>query len=230
MAVKAASRSELAECAIAAARNAQALIEDADLLAGSGRRNGRAYALAVLAVEESSKSVSLAVLSSLPDSFLQQAPLRRMLEWHQMKLVGGLLLTVLPFGNMASRLAAMPPAELARTVAALVPAVESDRLKRRGLYVDMEAGGRTREPTEITATEVDGQLAQARQAAASVAGVVLGPGFPTWLADPPPDGAELSWDLVAALAEAKDAARSPEAATDVILQAIKKFRDRRDSA
>ena len=53
-AVKAASRAELADCAVAAARNAQGLLTDAELLAASGR-SGRAYSLAALAVEEAGK-------------------------------------------------------------------------------------------------------------------------------------------------------------------------------
>lgn len=50
-AIKAATRRELAKCAIAAARNAQGLLQDAELLAASGR-TARAYSVSVLAVEE----------------------------------------------------------------------------------------------------------------------------------------------------------------------------------
>ena len=50
-AVKAASRPEVAAFAIAAACNAQGLLQDAELLAGADRP-ARAYSLAALAVEE----------------------------------------------------------------------------------------------------------------------------------------------------------------------------------
>jgi len=49
-AVKAARRAELSACAFAAARNAQGLLHDAEVLAGSGCA-ARAYSLAALAVE-----------------------------------------------------------------------------------------------------------------------------------------------------------------------------------
>jgi AbiV family abortive infection protein len=119
-AVKAATQSELAQCAVALATNAQALVADAELLAAAGC-SGRAYACAVRAVEESGQGMTLATLACLPESFRHQAPLRRMLEWHQMKLARGLLATVLPFGSVGSRIAAMPAGELARTCATSRP-------------------------------------------------------------------------------------------------------------
>ena len=54
-AVTAASSAELIACAVAAARNAQELLYDAEALDGYGSR-ARAYSLAVLAVEESGKA------------------------------------------------------------------------------------------------------------------------------------------------------------------------------
>ncbi len=77
-----------------------------------------------------------------------------MLEWHQLKQADGLLMAVLPYGSqrLGPRLAAMPAAELAQVLSTLgAPAEEADRLKRRGLYVDMDRDGRIREPSEITA-------------------------------------------------------------------------------
>jgi HEPN superfamily AbiV-like protein len=65
-AVKAASRPHLAACAIAAARNAQGLLQDAELLAGSGR-TARAYSLAALAVEECGKAMDLTALAVMPE-------------------------------------------------------------------------------------------------------------------------------------------------------------------
>jgi len=222
-AVKAASRPELAACAIAAAKNSAGLLRDAELLAGAGR-NGRAYSLAALAVEESGKALELATLAVIRESVRARVPLRRLLEWHQLKLAGGLLLAVLPFGSIASRLAQVPAAELAERVDALLaPADEADRLKRRGLYVDLEASG-IREPSEITSSEVASQLRWARQAAASV-GVLSGPKFPAWLANPPADGLDLAEKAVCALAEA-EYARTPQAAFDVIMKALARFRDR----
>jgi AbiV family abortive infection protein len=225
-AVKTASRQELAECAVAAARNAQDLLGDAELLSGVGR-NGPAFSLAVLSIEETGKSMDMSILAALPESFKARAPLRRLLEWHALKLAGGLVLSVLPFGGVASKIAAMGPDEVAQHLSILFgPAEEADRLKRRGVYVDLERGGHISQPSEITEAEVTIQLDLARQAAESVARVILAPGFLAWLADPPPEGLELAEDLVTALTEG-GRTKTPQAATKVIVQAVARFRERR---
>jgi AbiV family abortive infection protein len=160
-AVKGAPGPELAACAIAAARNAQGLLHDAELLAGAGCA-ARAYSLAVLAVEECGKAADLSVLAVMPKRLRAQAPVGRMLEWHQLKLAGGLI-AVVPFGSVASRLAVMPTVELVQTLSILdAPAEEADRLKRRGFYVDMDRSGRICEPSGITESEVTSQLGRAR--------------------------------------------------------------------
>ncbi len=224
-AVKAASRTELSACACAAARNAQGLLHDAEVLARSGSA-ARAYSLAALAVEESGKAAGLTALAALPKSLRAQAPVGRLLEWHQLKQVGGLLAAVVTFGapGVAPKLAAMPAAEVTQILASLdVPAEETDRLKRRGLYVDMHRDGRIREPSEITDAEVASQLARARQAAESV-GWLLGAEAQARLANPPAEGIELARALVGVLARAGHA-RTPEAAVDVAVRVVSKFRD-----
>jgi AbiV family abortive infection protein len=221
-AVKAASPPELAACAIAAARNAQGLLHDAELLARE-RRTARAYSVAVLAVEECGKAADLTALAVIPKSLKAQAPVGRMLEWHQMKLVGGLLLAVLPFGSVASRVAVMPTDELERRLRILdAPADKADRLKRRGFYVDLDRSGRIREPSEVTEAEVASQLGQARQAVASV-GALLAPDAQTRIANPPADGVELAQELVSAVSAA-GYSRTPKAAADAMLIAVGKFR------
>jgi AbiV family abortive infection protein len=224
-AVKAASRPELRACAIAAARNAHGLLQDAELLASSGRA-ARAYSLAALAVEECGKAMALGALSAVPEKVRAQAPLGRMLEWHQLKLVGGLLMAMVPLGDVAVRLAAMPDAELARILSSLdAPADEADRLKRRGFYVDMDRNRRIREPSEITEPDVTDKLWRARQATAS-ASVLLDPQAQARLANLPAEGAELAQELVSAL-NAAGYARTPKAAADVIVRAVHKFRARK---
>ena len=145
-AVKAMTQPELAGCAIAAARNAQGLLDDAELLAGAGRR-GRAYSLAVLAVEECAKAMDLSALAAMPPRLRARAPLGRMLRWHQLKLVGGLMIAILPLGSVWQRVTAMSADELARILSTLnASADEADRLKRRGFYVDIDRSGRLRAP------------------------------------------------------------------------------------
>src|SRR5260370_23539747 len=99
-AVKAAATSELIACTVAAAANAQGLLDDAEVLFAAGP-HARAYSLAALAVEEVGKAASLAALAVMPQKLRAQAPVGRMLGWHQLKVVGGRLIAVVPFGPPA---------------------------------------------------------------------------------------------------------------------------------
>ncbi len=220
-AVKAASRPDLLACVAAAAENTQGLLNDAELLSAAGQ-HARAYSLAVLAVEEFGKATSLMALAAMPKNLRAQAPVRRMLEWHQLKLVGGMLMAVVTFcpPGGAARLAAIPITQLEQILDTTDRfAEDSDRLKLRGFYVDMDRDGRIRRPSEITETEVSAQLGRARQAASSAC---LLRDQTAWLRDPPPEAIELSRALVQALAEAGDI-RSPEAAAAIVLQAVTKL-------
>jgi AbiV family abortive infection protein len=161
--VKAAPTPVLIIGAIAAARNTQGLLYDARVLADAGCVP-RAYSLAALAVEEAGKAASLVLLTVMPEAVRARAPVGRMLGWHQLKQVQGLVIARVPYSlpDVAPWLAAMPAGELAQFLTTLdVLADEADRLKRRGFYVDVGRGGRIREPSEITETEVLSQLARA---------------------------------------------------------------------
>jgi len=224
-AVKAAATPELIRCAVAAAANARDLVGDAEWLS-AGVRNARAYALSALAVEEAGKAVSLAALAVMPESLRAQAPVGRMLEWHQLKLVGGMMIGAMPFGGRAlpAQLAAMAPSHLAAIMGdAQVLADDVDRLKQRGLYADIDRDGQIRIPSEVTEADTATQLARARQAV-SAASLLLDPGIPAELADPPAESVELARALVSAFAEAGHS-RSPEAAAGVVLNAVRKLQD-----
>jgi AbiV family abortive infection protein len=224
-AIKAARRTELFACACAAARNAHGLLHDAEMLARSGS-TARAYSLAALAVEECGKAACLCALSMLPKNLRAQAPVGPLLEWHQLKQVGGLLIAAVTFDvpGVAPKLAAMPATRATQILRSLnVPAEEADRLKRRGLYVDMDRAGQIREPSEITEAEVTSELARARQAADS-AGLMLGPEVQARFANPPAEAIELARALVSVLTQAGHA-RTPEAAVDVMVNAVSKLRD-----
>ncbi len=224
-AVKAASKTELCASAAAAADNAVGLFDDAELLSGAGRY-ARAYSLAVLAVEEFGKAASLVALAAMPENLRAQAPVGRMLEWHQLKQVGGLLIAAVGFSaqdRAAARLAAMPVTQLEQILEETGAfAEDADRLKRRGLYMDLDREGRIRRPSEITEAEVARQLARARQVA-STASLLREPATQAWLAHPPAELIELSRALVRAFAEAGHV-RSPRAAAGVVLQAVCKLR------
>jgi AbiV family abortive infection protein len=229
-AVKAASTPDLVSGAVGAADNAQSLLDDAEYLAADGR-HARAYALAALAVEEAGKAASLTALAVMPASLRARAPVGRMLEWHQLKQVGGLLITAVPFGSptMASQFAAMPPDQVAGVVDdAQVLAQDVDRLKQRGLYADIDRNGRVRLPSEVTEADVAGQLGRA-QLAVSSASVLLVPGTAAWMANPRAEAIELCRALVSAFAEAGPG-RTPEAAADVYLNAAAKLRQQTASS
>jgi AbiV family abortive infection protein len=223
-AVKEAPVRELARGAVAAARNARGLVEDAELLSGAGRQ-ARAYSLAGLAVEEVGKAGSLATLAAMPVKVRARAPLGRMLEWHQMKLVAGQLIAAMPLGvpGVATRFVTMPLSEVAKILDnAQAFAQDVDRLKQRGLYVDVDRSGQVREPSEVTAAEVREQLDRARRAA-SAATALLEPSGPLLLANPGAADVEFSRAVVSAFGKT-GLARSPEAAADVLRNTASKLR------
>lgn len=80
---------------------------------------------------------------------------------------------------------------------------------------------RIREPSEISEAEVTTQFVRARQAAAS-AGMLLDPEVQARIARPPAEAIALCAALARALTLA-GYARTPEAAADVMLDAIRKF-------
>ena len=227
-AVKEAPPLALACGAAAAARNARGLVEDAELLSGAGRL-ARAYSLAGLAVEEVGKADSLVGLAAMPENLRARAPVRRMLQWHQLKLVSGELTAAMPISrpdnppSMATLFVTMPLSEFGGILdQAQAFAEDADRLKQRGLYVDVDRSGQIREPCEVTAAEVRVQLDRARRAALAV-DALLDPSAPLWLAKPDAVGAEVSRAVVSAFGEA-GSARSPQAAADVLRNAVAKLR------
>jgi AbiV family abortive infection protein len=217
-AVKDAPALQLACGAAAAARNARGLAEDAELLAGAGRL-ARAYSLAGLAVEEVGKAGSVAALAAMPEDLRARALVGRMLAWHQLKLVKGMLIASVPLGVPAvgAKLLTTPLSEIATILdSAQAFARDVDRLKQRGLYVDVDRGGLVREPSEVTVAEVREQLDRARRAA-SAAEALLEPGAPAKLADPNVAAVDFSRAVASAFAEG-GYRRSPEAAGAVLLR------------
>ena len=222
--VKAAPKADLVACAVAAAANAQDLLGDAEMLPLAGRR-ARACSLAVLSVEEVGKAASLMALALVPQKQKGQAPIRRMLAWHELKLVGGLLIAMIPPGTAAApKIAGMPAGELAQIMDnTKVLVQDEDRLKLHGLYVDMDGRGHITQPSEVTEADVSDQLARARQAVSS-AKALLDSRAPARLASPPAQAVEFAQALASALAAA-GSARSPEAAADIMVKAVTSLRE-----
>jgi AbiV family abortive infection protein len=223
--VKVASAPTLAACAVGAAANAQGLLDDAELLSAA-RRHARAYALAALAVEEAGKAAALFVLALMSRQLRAQAPLGRLLQWHQLKLVGGMLIAVVPFGSqtIAAQLLAMSPAQVAEILDnAQALAQDLDSLKQRGLYADIDSSGQIRLPSEVAEADVPAQLGRARRAASSAA-VLLDPDVQARIVHPPAEVIELGHALVSAFSEAGNS-RTPEAAAHVVLEAVSKLQE-----
>ena len=224
-AVKEASRRELVACAVAAAQNGRDLLDDAELLSDSDR-HPRAYSLAVLALEEYGKAVGLLTLAVMPENLRAQAPVRRMLECHPIKQVGGLLLAVLPVSEPgpAASLSAMPLTELTRVLeTADAFAQDADRLKLRGLYVDMQRDARIRQPSEITEAEVSDEIGCVRQVALS-ARMLCDSGMVDRLADPPAEAIEVAEVLVGAFSGPEDYC-APDTAAALALKAVSELKD-----
>jgi AbiV family abortive infection protein len=227
-AVKAAPVPVLVGATVAAARNARDLLHDAEVLAEAGR-SARAHTLAALAVEEVGKAGSLATLAAMPENVRAQAPVGRMLEWHQLKLVGGMLIAAVPFAAvpfappvLGTKLATVPVTELAQLLDnARSSAEELDRIKQGGLYVDVDRSGQVREPSELTAARMYEQLGRARQAAWS-ASPLLATAAPPRISRPGPESVEYSRAVVNAFAGAGQS-RTPGAAAEVLLSAISKL-------
>jgi AbiV family abortive infection protein len=222
-AVKEAPARELARASIAAARNARGLVEDAELLSGAGRQ-ARAYSLAGLAVEEVGKAGSLAALAVMPENLRVRAPVGRMLEWHQWKLVAGQLIAAVPVGvpGVAARFVTMPLSEVAEILdRAQAFTQDVDRLKQRGAYVDVDRSGQVREPSEVTAAEVRAQLGRASRTALA-ATALLDASAPLLLANPVAADVEFSRALVSVFGET-GSARNAEAAADVLRNTASKL-------
>lgn len=223
-AVKAASRDELVRCAAGATANARDLLEDAEVLSATGRY-ARAYALAALSVEEVGKAASLIVLAVIPPKLRAGAPLGRMLEWHQLKLVGGMLIAAVPARierPVAAQLVAMPAGQVEAILEnARALAQDQDRLKQRSMYADIDSTG-VRLPFEVTAADVPAQLDRARQAVSS-ASALQDPGMFAFAAEPPSETVEFNRAIVTAVGEA-GSRRTPEAAAALLLKAVTRLR------
>jgi AbiV family abortive infection protein len=197
-AVKVASGPELTAAAAAAAENAADLVDEAELLSVS-RHASRACSLAALAVEEVGKAHGLAALAGMRPNVRAQAPVGRMLGWHAFKQVTGQLVAVVQAGpcSVADSLLELPAAELTALLSGLEePAEEADRLKRAGLYVDINAGGLS-VPGQITGADLRRQLGNARDAVGATM-ALLDPREQACLAHPRPmSWPSLRWQLPA---------------------------------
>jgi AbiV family abortive infection protein len=171
-AVRSADRRALVDFLARVAENARELLDDAELFLGSGRW-ARAYSLAFLASEEWAKAYAVLTLSFMSLDLRAQIPgkeLRRLLEGHQLKAMGAVIMRVFEAARpgVAGRVAGT--ADLASVLnAAAQQAGGANAAKERGLYADLLAGGRFSMPSDVTETEAAEAVEQAREVGASAA-------------------------------------------------------------
>ena len=133
-------------------------------------RAGRgAYSLAVLAAEQRAKAYSVLTLSFMPPEMRAQIPVRDLLEGHQMKMMGALLLLILDGARpgVASKVTALPLADVLRTTVS--QASTANAAKQRGFYADLMADGTFSLPSDVTESDARAAVAQACAVASSAA-------------------------------------------------------------
>jgi AbiV family abortive infection protein len=145
------SRAALVGYVQAIGENARGLLDDAELLLAKGR-HARAYALAVLSVEEFGKATGVIALVLMPAEDRAAMSVRsvgKLLEQHKQKQLGGMLLPAVQWGKpgMSARLAATPADQLAELFDSTTAQAETaDQLKLRGLYADIARDGSISRP------------------------------------------------------------------------------------
>jgi AbiV family abortive infection protein len=201
--------------AAAAARNALDLLSDAELLC-AGQRWARAYALAVLAVEELGKASGVLTLALVPPALRAQVPVRDLLGRHDVKQAAGLVMHLLEFGKpgVAARVENAP--RLSDQLAQLAGEVgESNQAKQRGFYVDL-ISGELKQPSEVTEADARAAMARAWEVAES-AGPLRDPEALAVLADPPPEVLRFAGLTLERYLESADLG-GPEAAAAVAVE------------
>jgi AbiV family abortive infection protein len=217
--VKSTAPDVLASAAAAAERNAADLLDGAELLT-KAHHAGRAVALAALAVEEVGKALSFSALAGMSTSQKAQAPVGRMLEWHALKAVTGDFIAVSHAGppDGAAWLLTMPEGDIAALLRSLGEyADDASRMRRQGLYLDVDRTGITR-PAGISDADAARQLDRAREATAGAA-VLLDPARQALLTHPPVESAALARAAVGALTVG-GLGRTPDDAVAVVAESI----------
>jgi AbiV family abortive infection protein len=172
----------LSALALAAARNSQRLLDDAELLLKHGRRPS-AYSLAVLAFEEAGKAWMSIVTMMVPPDIRPDWPHDDLIATHVDKLMAA--------HGMANMLASAYSGQ--DFMASLVNisenleelAREHNQVKQRGLYVDL-LDGTAWEPARITKGEAQRMVTIVRGLLDN-GGYLTDPGFVAWLADETPE-------------------------------------------
>lgn len=172
----------LGDFALAAARNARRLLEDAELLFKRGR-SPSAYSLAVLAFEEAGKAWLCVVAMMIPGDVRPDWPYRDLIAKHVDKLMAAHVMAHMLASASSGQDMIASLADVGENLEEL--AHEHNQAKQRGLYADLH-DGTLWEPASVTKDEARRMLVIVR-GLLDHGGYLADPGFIAWLASETPE-------------------------------------------
>lgn len=167
----------LGDFALAAARNARRLLEDAELLLKRGR-SPSAYSLAVLAFEEAGKAWMCVIAMMVPDDVRPEWPYGDLIARHVDKLMAAHVMAHMFASASSGQDVIASLAEVGESLEEL--AREHNQAKQRGLYADL-LDGSVWDPASITKDEATRMLGIVR-GLLDHGGHLADPEFIAWLA------------------------------------------------
>ena len=167
----------LGNLALAAARNARRLLDDAELLLIRGR-SPSAYSLAVLAFEEAGKAWLCVIAMMVPDDIRPEWPHGDLVARHVDKLMAAHVMAHMVTTAYAGRDMITCLADIGEDLEELARA--HDHAKQRGLYADL-LDGAVWEPSGVTKDEAKRMVAVVR-GLLDHGGSLVDPEFIVWLA------------------------------------------------
>lgn len=167
----------LGEFALAAAKNARRLLDDAELLLKRGR-SPSAYSLAVLAFEEAGKAWMCVVAMMVPDDIRPDWPYGDLITRHVDKLMAAHVMAHMLASASSGQDVITSLADIGKSLEEL--AYEHNQAKQRGLYADLHDGA-VWDPASITKDEA-GRMLVIVHGLLDHGGHLADPGFIAWLA------------------------------------------------
>ncbi len=167
----------LGDFALAAARNARRLLDDADLLLRRGRWPS-AYSLAVLAFEEAGKAWMCITAMMVPDDVRPEWPYGDLITTHVDKLMAAHVMAQMLASATSGRDIITDLADVGENLDEL--AREHNQAKQRGLYADV-LDDTVWEPASVTADEATRMVVTVR-GLLDHGGQLADPEFVAWLA------------------------------------------------
>jgi AbiV family abortive infection protein len=167
----------LGDFALAAAKNARRLLDDAELLLKYGR-SPSAYSLAVLSFEEAGKAWMCVIAMMVPDHIRPDWPYGDLITRHVDKLMAAHVMAHMLASASTGHDVIASLADIGENLEEL--AYEHNQAKQRGLYADL-LDGTVWDPASISKDEARRMLVVVR-GLLDHGGYLADPGFIAWLA------------------------------------------------